>query len=172
MLILSVFFRAPPDQAEVLRPHMQTVIAASRAEPGCLFYTLAEDIADKEGNVIVADGTLLDEPAVKAIEEAGGKVVAAAALVDRSNGSADLGVPFFPLIRLTVPTYSPDTLPLMLELSAIFTLVTFLIFALYGLLAAQMREHVISKPNVLIWMRRSFAAAFVGLGAKLALAER
>ena len=54
---------------------------------------------------------LSSREAIKAIEEAGGKVVAAAALVDRSNGSADLGVPFFPLIRLTVPTYSPDTLP-------------------------------------------------------------
>jgi threonine/homoserine/homoserine lactone efflux protein len=60
----------------------------------------------------------------------------------------------------------------MLELSAIFTLVTFLIFALYGLLAAQMRAHVTSNPKALTWMRRSFAAAFVGLGAKLALAER
>ena len=36
MLIMSVFLRVPPDQVEVLRPHMQTVIAASRAEPGCL----------------------------------------------------------------------------------------------------------------------------------------
>lgn len=37
--------------------------------------------------------------------------MAAAALVDRSNGTADLGVPFFPLIRLDVPTYSADSLP-------------------------------------------------------------
>ena len=41
----------------------------------------------------------------------GGKVVAAASLVDRSNGSVDLGVPFFPLIRLDVPSYEPDALP-------------------------------------------------------------
>mgnify|MGYP002079775823 CR=1 FL=1 len=54
---------------------------------------------------------LSSREAIKAIEDAGGKVVAAAALVDRSNGAADLGVPFFPLIRLTVPTYSPDALP-------------------------------------------------------------
>ena len=46
MLILSVFLRVPPDQVDVLRPHMQTVISASRAEPGCLFYTLAEDMAE------------------------------------------------------------------------------------------------------------------------------
>jgi orotate phosphoribosyltransferase len=38
-------------------------------------------------------------------------VIAAAALVDRSNGKAELGVPFFPLIRLEVPTYDPQALP-------------------------------------------------------------
>jgi len=46
VLILSVFLRVPPDQVAVLKPHMQTVIAASRAEPGCLFYTLSEDMAE------------------------------------------------------------------------------------------------------------------------------
>ncbi|WP_298092683.1 orotate phosphoribosyltransferase [uncultured Sphingomonas sp.] len=49
--------------------------------------------------------------AIVAIEAAGGRVIAAGALVDRSNGTADLGVPFFPLIRLDVPTYDPDALP-------------------------------------------------------------
>jgi orotate phosphoribosyltransferase len=38
-------------------------------------------------------------------------MIAAASLVDRSGGSADLGIPFYPLIRLTVPTYQPDALP-------------------------------------------------------------
>ena len=54
---------------------------------------------------------LSSREAIRAVEEAGGKVIAAAALVDRSNGQADLGVPFFPLIRLEVPTYSADALP-------------------------------------------------------------
>ena len=54
---------------------------------------------------------LSSREAIKAIEEAGGKVIAAASLVDRSNGTADLGVPFFPLIRLSVPTYEADELP-------------------------------------------------------------
>ena len=60
---------------------------------------------------------LSSREAIRAVEEAGGKVIAAAALVDRSNGQADLGVPFFPLIRLEVPTYSADALPS--ELAAI-----------------------------------------------------
>ncbi|PZU50276.1 MAG: orotate phosphoribosyltransferase [Sphingomonas sp.] len=54
---------------------------------------------------------LSSREAIKAVEEAGGKVIHAASLVDRSNGTADLGVPFTPLIRLSVPTYQPDDLP-------------------------------------------------------------
>lgn len=54
---------------------------------------------------------LSSREAIAAIARAGGDTVAAAALVDRSNGTADLGVPFFPLIRLDVPTYAADSLP-------------------------------------------------------------
>jgi orotate phosphoribosyltransferase len=54
---------------------------------------------------------LSSREAIAAIARAGGETVAAAALVDRSNGTADLGVPFFPLIRLDVPTYPADALP-------------------------------------------------------------
>ena len=54
---------------------------------------------------------LSSKEAIAAIEEAGGKVVAEAALVDRSGGGADLGVPFYPLIRIDVPTYDPNKLP-------------------------------------------------------------
>ncbi len=60
---------------------------------------------------------LSSREAIAAIARAGGVTVAAAALVDRSNGTADLGVPFFPLIRLDVPTYQADALPA--ELAAI-----------------------------------------------------
>jgi len=54
---------------------------------------------------------LSSREAMKAIGEAGGTVIAAAALVDRSGGAADLGVPFFPLLRLDVPTYEAANLP-------------------------------------------------------------
>lgn len=49
--------------------------------------------------------------AIVAIEKAGGTVIGAASLVDRSAGEVDLGVPFTPLIALTFPTYAPDELP-------------------------------------------------------------
>ena len=54
---------------------------------------------------------LSSREAIKAIEAAGGRVIAGAALIDRSNGQADIGVPFFPLIRLDVPTYEAHALP-------------------------------------------------------------
>lgn len=54
---------------------------------------------------------LSGKEAMKAIAEAGGEVIAAASLVDRSGGTVDMGVPFFPLIALNFPTYAPDELP-------------------------------------------------------------
>lgn len=54
---------------------------------------------------------LSSREAIRAVEAAGGHVIAAASLVDRSNGAVDLGVPFYPLIRLDVPSYAEDALP-------------------------------------------------------------
>jgi len=75
-----------------------------------------------------------------------------------------------------LPQFIPagETAPLvrMLELSAVFMAMTFVIFAIYGLFAAAMRDHVISRPAVMAWMRRAFAGAFVALGARLALQEK
>ncbi|MCF8706821.1 orotate phosphoribosyltransferase [Rhizorhapis sp. SPR117] len=54
---------------------------------------------------------LSSRQAIEAIRAAGGEVIAEAALVDRSAGEADLGVPFFPLVSLNFPVYDPDDLP-------------------------------------------------------------
>jgi orotate phosphoribosyltransferase len=54
---------------------------------------------------------LSSREAIEAVRTAGGEVVAEAALVDRSSGKADLGVPFYPLVRIDVPTYQADALP-------------------------------------------------------------
>jgi orotate phosphoribosyltransferase len=58
---------------------------------------------------------LSSREAIKAIEGAGGKVIAAASIVDRSGGGVDLGVPYTSLIRIDVPTYEADALPPELE---------------------------------------------------------
>ena len=54
---------------------------------------------------------LSSREAIEAVIETGAQVIAEAALVDRSSGKADLGVPFYPLIRIDVPTYEADALP-------------------------------------------------------------
>ena len=83
-----------------------------------------------------------------------------------------LSIFFLAFLPQFVSASEPNPLGRMLELSAVFMLMTFVVFVGYGLFAASIRDHVISRPKVLTWMRRSFAAAFAALGAKLALAER
>jgi len=64
----------------------------------------------------------------------------------------------------------PNATVVMLQLSAVFMAMSFAVFVLYGVFAASAREHILSRPAVLAWMRRGFAAAFVGLAVKLAVA--
>lgn len=83
-----------------------------------------------------------------------------------------LSIFFFAFLPQFVTAGEAQPLARMLELSGIFMAMTFAVFAVYGICAAAMRDHVIRRPRVLDWLRRSFAAAFVLLGAKLAFAER
>jgi len=83
-----------------------------------------------------------------------------------------LSIFFFAFLPQFVTADEPHPVSRMIGLSAVFMLLTFVVFIGYGLFAASLRHHVISRPRVLTWMRRSFATAFVALGAKLAFAER
>ena len=83
-----------------------------------------------------------------------------------------LSIFFVAFLPQFVAQDDPHVLRQMLLLSGVFMLATFLIFAFYGVFAAAMRDKVLGSANVMAWMRRSFAAAFVALGAKLALTER
>jgi threonine/homoserine/homoserine lactone efflux protein len=98
------------------------------------------------------------------------KVITTGILINILNPK--LSIFFFAFLPQFVSTGEVAALPRMLELSGIFMLMTFVVFVGYGLFAAAIRNHVISRPRVLTWLRRTFAAAFVALGAKLALAER
>ena len=60
----------------------------------------------------------------------------------------------------------------MVLLAASFMVLTFIVFVGYGACAVAVRDYVISRPAILIWLKRSFAAAFGFLGLRLALAER
>ena len=83
-----------------------------------------------------------------------------------------LSIFFVAFLPQFIAPNEPNVLARMLELSGIFMLATFVIFAIYGLFAAAMRDRVVSSPRVMAWMRRTFAAAFVALGAKLAFTDR
>jgi threonine/homoserine/homoserine lactone efflux protein len=98
------------------------------------------------------------------------QVIGTAVLINILNPK--LSIFFLAFLPQFVSVDEPSPLSRMLLLSLVFMLLTFMVFAVYGLFAAAVRQHVVSRPKVLMWMRRSFAGAFVALGAKLALAER
>jgi len=79
---------------------------------------------------------------------------------------------FFAFLPQFVPAGEPHALPRMLELSGAFMVLTFVIFAIYGLFAAAVRTHVVSRPGVMTGLRRVFAGSFLALGARLAVTER
>jgi threonine/homoserine/homoserine lactone efflux protein len=65
-----------------------------------------------------------------------------------------------------------SAIPEMISLAAIFMLLTFMIFALYGACAALLRDYVVKRPEVFKWIKRSFAGTFGILSIKLALSEQ
>jgi threonine/homoserine/homoserine lactone efflux protein len=99
-----------------------------------------------------------------------GKVIATGILVNVLNPK--LSIFFFAFLPQFVSTSEPNALSKMLELSSAFMLLTFVVFVAYGVFAAAIRSQVVTRPMILTWMRRTFAGAFVLLGAKLALAGR
>ncbi|MGR2738102.1 LysE family translocator [Billgrantia sp. Q4P2] len=60
----------------------------------------------------------------------------------------------------------------MLELSLVFMLMTFALFIVYGVSAAAARQRILTRPRVLAWLRRAFAAGFLALAVRLAISER
>lgn len=98
------------------------------------------------------------------------RVIVSAILVNILNPK--LTIFFFAFLPQFVSARDPNAFIRMVELSAVFMLITLVVFVAYGSFAAAIRRHVISRPTVLTWMRRVFAGAFVALGARLAFADR
>jgi threonine/homoserine/homoserine lactone efflux protein len=98
------------------------------------------------------------------------KVIVSGILINILNPK--LTIFFFAFLPQFVNTDSSNALPRMLELGAVFMAVTFVVFAAYGVFAASVKRHVVSRPQVMTWLRRGFAGSFVALGAKLAVTER
>ncbi|MDF0605210.1 LysE family translocator [Neisseriaceae bacterium TC5R-5] len=80
-----------------------------------------------------------------------------------------LSIFFLAFLPQFISPNSAQPLIEMIQLSAVFMAMTLVIFTIYGLCAATVRSHIHSRPQVLNWVRRVFAATFVALGAKLAL---
>jgi len=83
-----------------------------------------------------------------------------------------LSIFFLAFLPQFVAQDTPSPLLQLLTLSGIFMLMTFVVFVIYGMLANGFRNAVVNSPRVQSWLRRSFAAAFAGLGLNLAFAER
>jgi threonine/homoserine/homoserine lactone efflux protein len=124
--------------------------------------------------LFMAWSTLQEQGALKIEKEVGARsavqVVVSAILVNVLNPK--LSIFFLAFLPQFVSAGEAHPLISMIELSAVFMAMTFGVFVVYGLFAASVRDHIISRPRVLTWLRRCFAGAFVALGAKLALAER
>ena len=122
----------------------------------------------------MAWNALREKGALKVEREVGTRsatqVIVSAILINILNPK--LSIFFFAFLPQFVTADEPHALSRMLELSAVFMLLTFAVFVGYGLFAASIRNHIVSRPRVLTWMRRAFAGAFIALGAKLALADR
>ncbi|MBR1136877.1 MULTISPECIES: LysE family translocator [Bradyrhizobium] len=99
-----------------------------------------------------------------------GRVVLTGFLINILNPK--LSIFFLAFLPQFIAAGDAHPLATMIELSATFMAMTFTVFVLYGLFAAAVRDRVVSRPRVLAWLRRSFAAGFALLGARLALAER
>lgn len=83
-----------------------------------------------------------------------------------------LTVFFFAFLPQFVDPAGPMVWLTMVQLSLVFMAMTWIVFACYGVFAAAMRSHVLSRPRVLAWMRRTFSLAYVGLAGRLALSAR
>lgn len=83
-----------------------------------------------------------------------------------------LSIFFFAFLPQFVPASAPHALRQMLELSGVFMVISFVVFAIYGLFAAAIRGQLVTRPAIMVWMRRTFAGVFVLLSARLALMER
>lgn len=118
---------------------------------------------------ILREGGALAVPEDQAARPAK-RIVRDAILLNTLNPKLSLF--FLAFLPQFVPTGTANPTPMLLLLAATFMGLTFVVFVGYGFCASLARDYVISRPTVLRWLRRSFAATFGLLGLRLALSER
>ncbi len=156
-------------------PHMlaaitglATLLAASPAAFATLRYAGAAYLLYMAWMTARADGPL--QPASLPGALSSGQAVREAILVNALNPKLSLF--FLAFLPQFIDAGGARPTLRMLELSLVFMALTFAVFAVYGLLAASVRDRILSRPGVLRWMRWSFAAAFCLLAARIAWPHR
>jgi threonine/homoserine/homoserine lactone efflux protein len=96
------------------------------------------------------------------------RVILSAVLVNLLNPKLTLF--FVAFLPQFVPSGASGSIGVMLRLGAVFMALSFVVFAAYGLCAAAVRDRLLARPRVMTGIRRVFAACFVGLSARLAVA--
>ena len=117
----------------------------------------------------MAWNTLRGKDAIAVDDEAervpAGRMILHGILINLLNPK--LTIFFFAFLPQFVSPSEPNSFLHLLALSGVFMLLTFVVFIGYGAFAASIRQHVISRPRVMTWMRRTFAGAFAALGLSL-----
>jgi len=113
---------------------------------------------------------MISQPASRQAGKPASKVIGSAVLVNVLNPKLTLF--FFAFLPQFIPGHAGGQLGAMLALSGVFMAMTLVVFAGYGLFAAAVREHLVSRPRIVRRMRQTFAVSFVALGAKLAVTTR
>ncbi len=116
----------------------------------------------REGGALAVSG--------KARKVAPGRIILDAVLLNALNPKLSLF--FLAFLPQFIPAGTASPMTLLLLLAGTFMALTFVVFAGYGLCASLARSYVVSRPAVMLWLRRSFAATFGLLGIRLALASR
>ncbi|MEZ5871866.1 MAG: LysE family translocator [Nitratireductor sp.] len=116
----------------------------------------------KEGGVLDVKPDWQAKPAARIIVDA----------IAINSLNPKLSIFFLAFLPQFIPVGYDEPARLMLGLGLIFMAMTFVVFVTYGLLASAMGNHVISRPRLVAWIQKSFAATFGLLAIKLAFSER
>jgi threonine/homoserine/homoserine lactone efflux protein len=104
------------------------------------------------------------------IAVSGAMIIANGCLLNILNPKLSLF--FLAFLPQFVPAGAANATALMLELAAVFMVLTFVVFVGYGAFASAARRHVTAKPRVMLWLRRGFAGAFGWMALRLALSDQ
>lgn len=154
-------------------PHLAATITGLSA----LLHTSAAAYATVKylgvGYLLFMAWSMLRDKEALTVEREGGprpalRVIGSGVLINVLNPK--LTMFFVAFLPQFVPAGKPGSLGLMLQLSAVFMVLTFAVFVAYGMCAVAVRGHVLSRPRVMTGIRRVFAFGFMALGVRLAMA--